>query len=42
MSLGFQRNGLVDEKSRRVLERFYVMVEQTEDGKRLIPFGPLL
>lgn len=41
MSLCMQRNGLVDEKSRKVLETIYVMTEQKE-GPKLVPLSSFL
>lgn len=41
MSLCMQRNGLVDEKSRKVLETLYVMTEQKE-GPKLVPLKSFL
>lgn len=41
MSLCMQRNGLVDEKSRKVLETIYVTTEQKEDPK-LAPWKSFL
>lgn len=41
MSLCMQRNGLVDEKSPKVLETIYVMTEQKE-GPKLVPLSSFL